>query len=57
MHSLHSHIHTRTRLLSRPHQAAAAVLRIVLLCPYIWSYMHRLRIVYSLLPWTWEVST
>jgi hypothetical protein len=33
------------------------VLRVVFLCPYIWSYMHRLRIVYSVLPWTWEVST
>lgn len=36
-------------------QAVLAALRILFLFPYVWSCLHRLRLVYSFIPWTWLV--
>lgn len=37
-------------------QAALALLRILFLAPYVHSYIHRRRLVYTFLPWAWEAS-
>ncbi len=34
--------------------ALLAALRVLVLCPYIYSYAHRRRLVYTTLPWVWE---